>query len=80
MSTKRFIVAAAGAAWAAFAAVAVDLQWVYDSSERTVVDAKCVVAANHAEAFATMAGHWSYESNTSRLRTEKWEGITIIVR
>lgn len=71
---------AAGLLAFAVSAVAVDLQWVYDSSERTVVDAKCVVAANHAEAFATMAGHWSYESNTSRLRTEKWEGITIIVR
>ena len=80
MSTKRLVVVAVGVALAAFAAVAVDLPWVCDSSGRTIVDTKCVVAANHAEAFATMAGHWSYESNTSRLRTEKWEGITIIVR
>ena len=79
MSTKRVIVAAASAALAALAAVAVDLPWVYDSSGRTVVDAKCVVAADHAADFASMAGHWSYESNTSRLRTEKWEGIMIIV-
>ena len=65
---------------AALSLAAVDLPWVYDSSERTVVDAKCVVAANHATTFASMAGHWSYASNTSRLRTVKWEGVTIIVR
>ena len=80
MSTKRVIVAAAGAAWAVFAAVAVDLPWVYDSSERTVVDAKSAVSANHLATFASMAGHWSYPSTTSRLQTTPWKGIMIIVK
>ena len=79
MSTKRVIVAAAGAAWAVFAAVAVDLPWVYDSSERTVVDARSAASASPAGAFATMAGHWSYRSTTSRIRSTPWPGITIVV-
>ena len=77
---KRLVVFATGAALAAFAAVAVDLPWVYDSSGRTVVEVKSVAAANHLGTFATMAGHWSYTSTTSYLRTVPWEGLTIIVR
>lgn len=77
---KRLVVFATGAALVAFAAVAVDLPWVYDSSGRTVVEVKSVAAANHRGTFATMAGHWSYTSTTSYLRTVPWEGLTIIVR
>ena len=77
---KRLVVFATGAALAAFAAVAVDLPWVYDSSGRTVVEVKSVATANHLGTFATMAGHWSYTSTTSYLRTVPWEGLTIIVR
>ena len=80
MSMKRSFVAAAAAALAALSAVAVDLPWVYDSSDRTVVDVKSVAAANHRGTFATMVGHWSYTSTTSYLRTVPWEGLTIIVR
>ena len=57
----------------------IDLPWVYDTSERTVVDVKSVAAANHADAFASMVGHWSYASNTSYIQTTEWMGMTIIV-
>ena len=80
MPLKRLFVGTAAAALAALAAAAVDLPWVYDSSERTVVEVKSVAAANHLGTFATMAGHWSYTSTTSYLRTVPWEGLTIIVR
>ena len=68
------------AALAAAAAGAVDLPWIYDTSGRTVVETKSVAAANHSGAFATMAGHWSYISTTSYLRTVPWKGVTIIIR
>lgn len=80
MSMKISFVAAAAAALAALSAVAVDLPWVYDSSDRTVVETKSAAAANHAGAFATMAGHWSYASMTSYLRTVPWKGLTVIFR
>ena len=80
MSMKRSFVVASAAALAAFFAAAVDLPWVCDSSARTVVEVKSVAAANHLGTFATMAGHWSYTSTTSYLRTVPWEGLTIIVR
>ena len=83
MKIKRFLHASWGCAvcvvLAAFAAVAVDLPWVYDSSERTVVDVKSAASANHATAFVTMSGFWSYESTTSRIRSTPWQGITIVV-
>lgn len=62
------------------AAGAVDLPWTYDTSGRTVVEAKSTAAVGHSGAFATMAGHWSYVSTTSHLRTVPWKGITIIFR
>ena len=71
---------ALAAASVALSSVAVDLPWVYDSSARTVVEVKSVATANHLGTFATMAGHWSYTSTTSYLRTVPWEGLTIIVR
>ena len=70
---------AAGLLACAVSAVAVDLPWVYDTSARDVTYVKSAASANHATAFASMAGHWSYESNASRLRTVKWEGVTVIV-
>ena len=80
MSMKRSFVVASAAVLAAFFAAAVDLPWVCDSSDRTVVETKSAAAANHAGAFATMAGHWSYASTTSYLRTVPWKGVTIIIR
>lgn len=84
MRIKCFLHASWGfalcAVFAALAAVAVDLPWVYDSSERTVVDVKSAGSANHSTEFASMAGHWSYPSNTSRLRTDAWHGVMLIIR
>ncbi len=84
MRIKCFLHASWGfalcAVFAALAAVAVDLPWVYDSSARTVVEVKSVATANHLGTFATMAGHWSYPSTTSRLQTTPWKGIMIIVK
>ena len=71
---------ALAAASVALSSVAVDLPWVYDSSARTVVEVKSVATANHLGTFATMAGHWSYPSTTSRLQTTPWKGIIIIVK
>ena len=68
------------AAVAALSLAAVDLPWVYDTSGRSVVETKSVGAANHLGTFATMAGHWSYPSTTSRLQTTPWKGIMIIVK
>ena len=68
------------AALAAAAAGAVDLPWTYDTSDRTVVETKIVATANHLGTFATMAGHWSYTSTTSYLRTVPWKGLTVIFR
>lgn len=83
MRIKCFLHASWGfalcAVFAALAAVAVDLPWVYDSSERTVVDVKSTGSANHATAFVTMSGFWSYESTTSRIRSTPWQGLTIVV-
>ena len=70
---------ALAAASVALSSVAVDLPWVYDSSARTVVEVKSVATANHATAFVTMSGFWSYESTTSRIRSTPWQGITIVV-
>ncbi len=71
---------ALAAASVALSSVAVDLPWVYDSSARTVVEVMSVGTANHLGTFATMAGHWSYPSTTSRLQTTPWKGIMIIVK
>ena len=70
---------ALAAASVALSSVAVDLPWVYDLSERMVVDVKSSASANHAMAFVTMSGFWSYESNTSRIRSTPWQGLTIVV-
>ena len=80
MPLKRLFAVMTAAAMAALAAAAVDLPWVYDSSERTVVEVKSVAAANFADDFASMFGHWSYTSNVSHLRTVKWKGLTVIFR
>ena len=64
---------------ATLVASAVDLPWTYDTSGRTVVDVKSNSTASPAGAFVTMAGHWSYESTTSRIRSTPWTGITIVV-
>lgn len=65
--------------FAAATAVAADLPWVYDTSERTFEDVKSVSAAGHDGPFDTMAGNWSYVSTVSHLRSRPWTGLTIIV-
>lgn len=65
--------------FAAAAAVAADLPWVYDTSGRTVADVKSVSSACYDGAFDTMAGNWSYVSTTSYLRSKPWTGLMIIV-
>ena len=64
---------------AAMATAAVDLPWVYDTSERTFEDVKSVSAAGHDGPFDTMAGNWSYVSTVSHLRSRPWTGLTIVV-
>ena len=76
--TARFLLAIA--AVAALSATAIDLPWVYDSSGRTEVVVKNSGVASHAGEFATMAGHWSYESNSTTLNTGAWHGVLLIVR
>ena len=80
MSTLKTAATAAAGVMLAAVADAVDLPWVYDTSGRSVVETKSVGAANHLGTFATMAGHWSYPSTTSRLHTTPWKGIMIIVK
>ena len=79
-STLKTAATAAAGVMLAAVADAVDLPWVYDTSGRSVVETKSVGTANHLGTFATMAGHWSYPSTTSRLQTTPWKGIMIIVK
>lgn len=69
-----------GACLVAASSFGIDLPWVYDSSERTVVDVKSVAIATHAGVFASMLGHWSYASDASSIQTTKWQGLHFIVR
>ena len=80
MSTLKTAATVAAGVMLAAVADAVDLPWVYDTSGRSVVETKSVGTANHLGTFATMAGHWSYPSTTSRLQTTPWKGIMIIVK
>ncbi len=80
MSTLKTAATVAAGVMLAAVADALDLPWVYDTSGRSVVETKSVGTANHLGTFATMAGHWSYPSTTSRLQTTPWKGIMIIVK